>query len=42
MTEYNDINSGKGIKCDNEDIYCDSEDYYCDGSVVYNQVDGED
>ena len=42
MTTYNETNAGRGIKCDNEEIYCNNEDYNCDGSVVYNQVDEED
>lgn len=42
MTEYNEIKHGRGIKCDNEEIYCDSEAYYCDGAVAYNEVEPED
>ena len=41
MTTYNNSEAGRGIKCDNEEIYCDSEEYYCDGSVAYNDVEPE-
>lgn len=42
MTEYDEVKAGKGIKCDNVEIYCDSKEYYCDGSVAYNEVEPED
>jgi len=48
MTTYNNISftsttqtetfHGRGIMCDNTDIYCDSEEYYCDGSVVFRCI----
>ena len=26
--------SGRGIMCNNTDLYCNNTDYYCDGTVV--------
>jgi len=42
MTTYNETDAGRGIKCDNAEIYCDSQEYYCDGSVAYKDVEPED
>ena len=48
MTTYSNISyatttlidtfHGRGIMCDNEDIYCSSEEYYCDGSIVFRSI----
>ena len=42
MTTYNETVPGRGLKCDNEDLYCNNEQYYCDGSVSYNEVEPEE
>ena len=41
MTTYNEVIHGRGLRCDNEDLYCNNEKYYCDGSVAYNEVEPE-
>ena len=48
MTTYSNISyatttlidtfHGRGIMCDNEDIYCNSQEYYCDGSIVFRSI----
>jgi hypothetical protein len=42
MTTYNEVIHGRGLKCDNEELYCNNEQYYCDGSVSYNEVEPEE